>query len=344
LFTEELITKAAQGDVSALVELDRRGLLLGATESCEQYAERLRRLQANIAEMDAELTEHGHFRVEGMKVDAAARIQPHVFDTARATTERLFGFAIDWVPGFFVNPSQSWLFGACAFYFYPDFFALFVVRKSFADREKWLIYSRRELLAHELCHIARIGFGSRIFEENFAYQTSTSGFRRVVGSVSRSPRDSQLLLGSVFLLLAASTLQVVWLPSFWVWPFWLTLLGVLGFFAKRLLGCRRLFNRALGNLSILTAEHALAMLFRCSDHEVEELAGLRTAQQVGEWVANRVDTSVRWRVTATRFVAPSSVSTMPSTGSQGTIPPAGPAVPPAVVGSEIGTVPPPSCP
>ncbi len=38
---------------------------------------------------------------------------------------------------------------------------------------------RQELLAHELCHIARIALDSTLYEETFAYQVSPSPLRRL---------------------------------------------------------------------------------------------------------------------------------------------------------------------
>lgn len=38
----------------------------------------------------------------------------------------------------------------------PEFFTLFIIRRTLKDQERWLIYRRNELISHELCHVARV--------------------------------------------------------------------------------------------------------------------------------------------------------------------------------------------
>jgi len=306
VLSSDLIARAARGEVSAFVELDRLGLLLGAHESAAQYAARLDCLRANTTAMDRSLAEHGTYEIEGIAVLAQERIPPALFEEAREVTETLFAFAVSWVPGFFINPVFGWLFGGCAFHFYPDFFALFIIRKSFADRARWLIYGRRELLAHELCHIARIGLGSHVFEETFAYRTATSAFRRAAGSVFRSPWDAFGLLLSVFLLLIAQLTRVFLLPTLWIWPFWAAVLAVVGWLAWRQWRCGRVFARALRNVTRIAPDRALAVLFRCTDGEIVHLARVADSATLLEWVGRLCESNLRWQVIRERFLPAST--------------------------------------
>jgi len=296
------LARLEQGDVTALAELDRRGLLLGAGETCADYAARLRCLVGNLESMDAELARTGRFEIEGVRVTAAARIPAELFREAAPVTDSLFAFRIDWVPGFFVNPKLGWLFGGCAFWFYPDFFALFIIRKAFERRRRWLIYGRRELLAHELCHVARVGLDSRLFEETFAYQTATSGFRRLIGGVFRVPADSYLLLLVTLLLLVAQIVRVTAWNALWIWPFWTALGGVAGGLAVRHWWLQRAFGRALQHLGPLAGDRAPAVLFRCTDAEIFECARCAgpdaLAARIGEWAASEP----RWQTIRARFL------------------------------------------
>jgi len=301
MFTEQLIERAGTGDIDALVALDEQGFLIGFQESLDSYVTRLRCLQSNIGGMDKELAETGSFEVEGVAVSDEDRIPTSLFERVRGKTEELFRFQIDWVPGFFINPSQGWLFGGCAFYFYPDFFALFIIRRSFANRERWLIYSRDELLAHELCHVARIAMESDVFEETFAYQTATSAFRRAVGSVFRSPMDSYFLLGSTFALLAAQLARVLVFHALPIWPFWGLVLLVIASFAGRQQRGRKLFSAALRRLTSIAEEDALAALFRCSDDEVLWISRCRDGASLLAWASEKAMDSVRWQVIRARF-------------------------------------------
>lgn len=323
MFSEEVIQQAGQGEIQALIELDCNGLLIGADESIAEYTARLRRLQANTASMNASLKRDGTYAVEGIEVDSAERIPPELFREIRTVTESLYAFAVDWVPGFFINPSFGWLFGGCAFYFYPDFFALFIIRKSFADRERWLIYSRDELLAHELCHIGRIGMGSTAFEEILAYQTATSAFRRVVGSVFRGPGDSFLLLGGTFLLLGAQLVRVFLRPTMWIWPFWALILAVITFLSVRHICCSRIFSRALRNMSALSSESARPVLFRCTDSEIRTIARMQSSDELRDWVAARAEHRPRWRVVCARFLAEAMREVGPEDGPHAATPSSG---------------------
>jgi hypothetical protein len=294
--------------VAAGAELDAQGLLVGSAESPEQYGERLRALKTNTLAMREALGTEGRYDVEGFVVSAEEEIPETLFADAAEVTRRLYAFSIDWVPGFFINPSFSLFFGGCAFYFYPDFFALFIIRKCFADRERWLIYSRTELLAHELCHVARLGLMSSVFEETFAYQTATSRFRRIMGSIFRRPSDSFLFLGSTLVLLLAQIVRTLFVPGLWIAPFWLGVAGVFAFLLARHVQHRRLFARAGQNLAGLAAADAGAVLFRCTDAEVFAISRLSDVEALREWIGERAAASYRWQVLIRRFpsVGPST--------------------------------------
>jgi hypothetical protein len=252
--------------------------------------------------MDAALTESGSYEVEGVLVAAAERIPATLFEEAQRKTLALFGFSIDWVPGFFINPRFGWFFGGCCYYFYPDFFALFIIRKSFAQRARWLIYSRTELLAHELCHVARIGMASVEFEETLAYRTATSAFRRMAGSIFRHAWDTHLLLASTLLLLLAEVLRSIRFPRLWAWPFWTWLIALLAFLGLRHARSKRVFHQAQRNLEAVTGEAALPLLFRCNDAEIRALARLGAGDELQDWLALQTDTGPRWDVIRARFV------------------------------------------
>lgn len=300
MVSSELVDRAERGDPEALEQLDAEGLLLGPEETLAAYAERLRCLRRNIEEMDGELERERTFTVEGLTVQRDWRIPAEVFTEAHADTERLYGFRLEWVPGFFINPRYSLLFGGCAFYFFPDFFALFIIRRAFARRSRWLIYSRRELLAHELCHVARIAYSSRQFEEMFAYQTASSAFRRLSGSVFRGQAEALCLVGSTLGLLLAQLLQTLALPWVPVWPFWGLTLGVLAWLVLHLAVLRRIWRQALARAEWLAPGGARMLLFRCTDAEVAELARLPTPGAAQAWYEQRCQTQVRWRVTRAR--------------------------------------------
>ncbi len=313
---ESLLAKACEGHVDALCCLDESGFLIGSDESLDAYVERLRGFKARFAAMEASLNASGTFEIEGMIFRADERIPPELLAEVREETGKAYHFSIDWVPGFFVDPSFGWLFGGCAYYFYPDFFALFIIRRNFAKADKWLFYSRRELLAHELCHVARIALHSHLFEEEFAYRISGSGFRRHIGGVFRGAADSYMLLGTTFLLLLAQMLKTFFLPRFWIWPFWFLVAAMAMFLTSRYVRTRRILKQAEKKLAKVAGDAVAAVLFRCTDEEIVAIAGFANAAEQQRWVAEKCAVSPRWKVIQKRFLSmPSPAGEMGGTSA-----------------------------
>jgi hypothetical protein len=287
------------GDLETLLELDDRGLLMGPGETVETYADRLATLAKNIGTFEKELRDKGVVDFVDMRVARGDRIAADDWRPAQAQTEKLFGFSVDWVPGFYSGYRMGLLFAGCAFYTYEDFFAVFIVREDFRNRPKWLIYSRDELIAHELTHIAHIGFRTRNFEEVFAYQTSSSGFRKLLGGLLRTTTDTYLLMGATFTLLPISLVNTFWYPM----PMglvWSVFIAIILFIAGRYLVFHSRFRRALGTLGDRFGEDALAVLFRCSEEEIGALASMPVGS-LDAWLAERSAADIRWRLIRSKF-------------------------------------------
>ena len=288
---EELLNKAAAGDIDALLVLDKHGFIMGQTESPEAFVARLRALAGKLGKMQKSLDKDGKFEIDDVTVYARDRIPDKLFGEAKDSTSSLFGFSIDWVPGFFIDP--FFLFGGCAFTYYPDFFAMFIIRRSFKHAQKWFIYKRKELLAHELCHIARIGMESERFEETFAYQTATSPFRRLLGGVFLKPMDSYLLLGSAFLLLLGQFLRIYLFHALPIAPFWgLIALSIL-WLTLRYIGLMNTLKNAQNNMALLWGDNAMKALFRSSDKEIRTWASFKNKDEAEAWLEKQ---GIRWKV------------------------------------------------
>ena len=289
---EALLQQAASGELEALKQLDSMGFLMGPTETPEAFVARIRTLKANIAKMDKSLADTGKYEVEGVAVSAKDRISRKLFDEAAELDCSLYGFSINWVPGFFIDP--FFLFGGCAFAFYPEFFAMFIIRRSFRNQRKWFIYKRQELLAHELCHIARIALDSTLYEETFAYQVSPSALRRLLGGLFLRATDSYMFLGVTFLLLFAQVLRVYWLPSLPIAPFWGLIALTFSWLALRYAWLMRTLSRAGKNAARLFGDRAHKVLFRCTDAEIKAWAKLDTNEKAEQWISQQE--GVRWKV------------------------------------------------
>lgn len=64
------------------------------------------------------------------------------------------------------------------------------LRQFFQTKDHYLgLYTKEEILAHELIHYMRAGFEEPIFEEFIAYQTSANGVRKTLGPLLRSSSE-----------------------------------------------------------------------------------------------------------------------------------------------------------
>lgn len=305
-WSDSKLEKAAAGDLDALVALDDLGLLLAPDEPLAVYVARLRELRANLEQFAADLEARGEVDFFGIRLVRADAIPDALGADARQLTKRLYGFSVDWVPGFFTDARLGLLFAGCAFYPQDRVLPVFIVRQAFQAREKWWIYTRTELLAHELTHIAHLGFRTVNYEEHFAFQTATSAFRRLAGGMFRTPRDTYLVLGAMAAVLVAQLVNVRVRPPERVWtmPFPLVFaagLGAVGWVLLRYLWNRRRLARARRHVAaVFGAAAALPVLFRCSEPEIRELAGLPPAA-VGAWCERQAAVSLRWQVIRRKF-------------------------------------------
>ncbi|MDT8389595.1 MAG: hypothetical protein RRC34_03700 [Lentisphaeria bacterium] len=304
MIDETLMSSAAAGDLDALAELDGRGFIIGADETLEKFIERVKALRIRIEDMEDALDKTGVYEIEGLTFTADRRIPRELIGGVSEITRKRYGFSIDWVPGFFADPSFGWLFGGCAYYFDPDFFALFIIRKSFAEKNRWLIYKRDELLSHELCHVARSGLKADFFEEEFAYSLSTSWFRKTVGGLFRSGSEAFYLLGGTMLILAARIIQLFVFKSLPLWPFTLVMTGILAYLGFRLVQLRKLIKTAREKLTAAVGVNAEKVLFRCTDLEILDVCQADGPEAVQTWLSQRREKSPRWQVIHHRFLTP----------------------------------------
>ena len=300
MISPSLIEKIRQNDLPAMVELDTMGISPSPTETATQFADRLEALNLNFAKMEDSLHNTGEYTVEGVTVKGTARIHEEIFAEPMERTSRLFGFRCDWVPGFFFPARPLSFFGGYAFYFFPEFFAMFLARNEFRKRPKWLFIERNELVAHEMCHIARAALESQAYEELFAYQTATTAFRRFTGGIFREQIDSFLFLGATFLLLFWQMARAFAFPQLPAWPGWAVLAADFTFLLVRHCLTYRRFTTARDKLTRLYGDEAVArtVLFHASDTEIPLLADTQNpAMLLDEWSK----TQLRWQIVQLRF-------------------------------------------
>lgn len=219
-------------------------------------------------------------------------------------TRELYGIHPEWVPLFFSNHQLAPWHGGCAWIFQLDeqtpTAAFLQLRAHFRTSSTYLgIYSRRELMAHELAHVGRMLYQESQFEEILAYQTSASRWRRWFGPIMQSSRESLffiLLLGVVimtdFALLSLHT------GSAMTMAWWIKLVPVLFIMVllARLFYRQHLFKKCLTHLKTLYPQSKLAhhLIYRLRDSEIKQFAHF-TPAAIRDFIEQAEHTSFRWR-------------------------------------------------
>ena len=286
--------------IENLIRLDEQGFFPAPGEDVSSFFAYLRHLRDSYRALEEGLAAGENLdSAVGFHIGQGVPIPPEVLSAAESETQEKFAFSVDWVPAYFLSRGLGVLWGGCTI-ITDENLALFFIRRDFRDREKWFIYTRCELLAHETCHVARNRLNDTEFEEHFAYMTSTSPLRRFMGNCFRQELDAFLFLLPVFLLLVMETLIFCSVLAWPVWPFWLLAAAGPGFLLLRNVRTRRCYARAEENLRLGGVENPRAVLFRMTREEIRETARSNPAEVVG-MLCRKAETELRWRIIAARF-------------------------------------------
>jgi hypothetical protein len=123
------------------------------------------------------------------EADFALRIEKAVKQTEVDLSE-FYGISPDWLDVEEEKGGLSWFQGA-ATWIEGDQVKIKTKRNLFVSYE--------EMLRHEAVHAVRCQFEEKGFEEILAYATSSRKYRRLIGPLFRSDKETLLLLSSCFL-------------------------------------------------------------------------------------------------------------------------------------------------
>jgi hypothetical protein len=279
-------------------EWNAQGLIPGPNETEADFAERVVFCQ--------HLEQHLVQKVGAdLPFEVSDQTSQQLLREALPITEELYGIQPQWVPLFFSNYQLSPWHGGCAWIFQLDeqtpTAAFLQLRASFRHSPSYLgLYQRRELMAHELAHVGRMLYQEPQFEEILAYQSSPSKWRRWLGPIVQSSKESLffiLVLGVIILtdlallssLPSASAQMIAW---------WIKLIPLLLIVLAlgRLFYRHQLFKRCLNNLKTLYSQPKIAqhLLYRLRDSEIKQFAHLSPAK-IRKFMETAQGTSFRWR-------------------------------------------------
>ncbi len=270
--------------------LDTHGIFPAPGENAEDFLARAQRLLTS---------EDPEFRQELQELQAC-EADPAAMSAGFERTNELYGFSADTVRGYFIPRGIGPLWAGCAVV--SEAGQMFILlREAFRQKEKWLIYSRTELIAHEQCHSARMVLNDDMFEEHFAYLASGSAFRRICGNAFRTAADPLLFLAGfpVFLIVEILVYSGL-LPSLPLWPFFLLACIYPAFLFFRSLYSWRLYLRAKKNLRAAGLHRVKAVLFRSVSSEIREFAALKP-EQIIPVIQKYAEKNLRWQIIRRRF-------------------------------------------
>lgn len=237
--------------------LNQRGLFPGPEETEEEFKARVRTLK-------------------GARADGEER--------PRSLVEALFGISPDWIPVEYSNEGLKPWEGAATWFEKGS--VRIQLRNGFKKGVYLGMYRRDEVLAHELVHLARMAFEEPKYEEVFAYLTSKSKFRRLLGALFRRPIESTLFVITAFFPLVGVVMgSAEWFPVLWSIP-----LVYFSYLTARLTFAQTGLNRCMKVLGGLV-ESPLAAALRLTDQEITQFSKMRP-EEVRAFVKQQ--TSFRW--------------------------------------------------
>ena len=219
-------------------------------------------------------------------------------------TKELYGIAPKWVPLYFSNRQLAPWHGGCACIFQQEknglTGAFLQLRAHFHSSPTYLgCYHRKELMAHEMAHIGRMMYEDSQFEEFFAYQSSLSPWRRWLGPLIQSSRESLFFiailglacLANLLLFFTTSETSMNLLRVVTFFPFLVVIYGL-----KRLFTLHRLYKRCFARLQTFCPSLELArhLLYRLRDSEIRQFARFSPAA-IQQWIEKESQRSFRWR-------------------------------------------------
>lgn len=276
-------------------EWNLQGFIPGPTETEEAFCERItycQDLEKNLKNViGAELP----FTTQDFQ-------SKEILEQTLPLTENLYGIQPQWVPLFFGNYQLSPWHGGCAWIFQLNdqtpTTAFLQLRATFKHSSTFLkIYHRRELIAHELAHVGRMMYDEPQFEEFFAYASSPSRWRRWLGPIVQSSKESLyfiLLLGLVIMTdFALFSLG----PKMTVIAWWIRLLPIaaIALGLGRLAYRHHILKRCLKTLEDLFAPlQAKHLLYRLRDHEIKQFSQF-SAAKIEEFIKDSAQHEFRWK-------------------------------------------------
>jgi hypothetical protein len=280
-------------DDKNLIEYHKEGFIPGPLETEEEFLFRV--------EATRNFFTHPQKFLEENKIASPFSLEDRVKKPdkhwSRSLLMRRFELNHDLFPAFFSNEKLPFFQGGATWLIDVKSSSKWVklpllqIRKPFKKGSFLKIYSLDEILAHEAIHAARIGFQENIYEEYIAYLSSQKMYRRILGPLFTSEKESYAFIFLSLLVFASYTfISSSFLAVFSLW----SLSAFLGYTFIRLAFRKSFLARTLKKLSkfFLSKEKGLSLLIRLTDKEIKNFA-LWDMNKILSYIKNESNKSLR---------------------------------------------------
>jgi len=296
-------------NIEKYIELDKKGYIPAPDETVEQFEKRVSAIKKLKEDVESQIAEKGFYQIEDLKYDKEELIPIDVLLECQNQSKDKYSFIMDYPPSFFSSSGMLFYHGGGAITFEDEdgiylkdgLFTIFQLRKHFLKNIKYWIYSRNEIISHEVCHVARGPFKAVNYEEYFAYMTSSSGFRKWFGPALWRGIDMTILMLMLLIIFCAQG-YVFYTQSnnliyFGSWaPFSL----YLAYLAMRSYSSRSKINRLREKIKSTYSnclETVDSILFRMTDQEIIEGSA---SSNLEKFIEEKND--LRWQIIKARFI------------------------------------------
>ncbi len=279
---------------SDLIALNKRGFVAGPDEDEETFLNRISFLKKLKEDPQSIFSSHTPFPFE-------ETVKLHHWDLKRCDVKHIFDISADWISAFYHNQHLPFWQGAATWVIHEPSLnvklALLQLRKSLKKGSHLMIYQLDEVMAHETVHAVRMAFQEPIFEEHFAYLTSSSTFRKVFGPISKRPWEMTVLFGFLIGIFFAMFDRLLWENnwSYFLLPFsYFCCLSWISLGLIRLAYLRTIFTRAHRKISKMVFDKPLAVLLRLTDKEIRFFSKA-SEEEVKDYISKEKMRSLRWK-------------------------------------------------
>lgn len=259
----------------ALARLDSCGILIGPNESLVHFRQRIEKLIGEIGQI-----RRGSSRFKDIYAGAYP-IEENLRSAATDIVWKFYKFRPDWMPAW-VSKKHTGIFSEGILYEIDGLLPAIFLKKAGTLRSA-------AILAHEMCHAAKMPYPDSAYEEWFPRRVESSGFRRIFGNFFRRWQIPALAIVSFE---ACAVLFILGMP----------LLGMLALAPAAALVFREITLRArlcrVRDKLCKSGYDPLPIMFRMDDNEMCLLAKSRDPKQ---WIEDMSKSSHRWKMYKTKF-------------------------------------------